>query len=425
MCVAPETTCREQAEREDSILAELAWLDAAIAGGTLSRVRLSGASFFWKEACRELQGPGIARAPDPGPRLAAPGVAILAATLLVPQAVLVESPVLAAPAARSVAIVKVVDATTGRPLAGARIVDGSGRVVALTGADGEARISISAVSGGQGEVARAGYRSFPLILTGLRPGSSFFVGLSPTGHEQVARALPSPLPLRPAGKPILVHKPAATAPAARHAHPLAPGRAARPRTLVVKATAVPHAPHAVRLPEHVVRPVGPGRAKPAVPQPPHAGVRHPGVKVTEHPPARVVPEHRPPPRTIVASRPAAAATYRVRPDDTLWSISGRYLGNPVLWGALYRANRERIGSDPDLIHPGLILRIPAAELVRAEFPSRVVKVTVHPGDSLWSLAAAHLGNGALWPGIYGLNRHVISDPHWIYPGQVLALPRSR
>ncbi len=424
MCMGPESTRREPAEREDSILAELAWLDAAIAGGSLSGVRLPRTSFFWAEAWRELQVPGIARASAPGPRLAAPGVAILAAALLVPQAVLVESPVMAAPAAQSVAIVRVVDAATGRPLAGARIVADHGRIVARTGADGEARISVSTMGRGPVEVAKPGYRSFPLILTGLKPGSSFFVGLSPAGHEQVARALPAPMPLQPGGKPIAVHKPAAKAPAYGHAHPAAPARPARPRTLVVKATAVPHAPNAARLSEHASPPLAPGRAKPAVVKRPGARVEHPGVKAAEHPAVRVAPGHRRSPRTVVVSRPATAITYRVRPADTLWAISGRYLGNPVLWGALYRANRELIGSDPGLIHPGLILHIPATQLARAEFPSRSVTVTVHPGDSLWSLAATHLGNGALWPRIYGINRHVISNPHWIHPGQVLAIPRS-
>lgn len=57
-------------------------------------------------------------------------------------------------------------------------------------------------------------------------------------------------------------------------------------------------------------------------------------------------------------------------------------------------------------------------------------VTVVRGDTLWSLAAAHLGPGATdariagcWPVWYELNRHVLLDgPHLIFPGQRLLVP---
>lgn len=57
-------------------------------------------------------------------------------------------------------------------------------------------------------------------------------------------------------------------------------------------------------------------------------------------------------------------------------------------------------------------------------------VTVVRGDTLWSLAAAHLGPGATdaqiagcWPAWYELNRHVLLDgPHLILPGQRLLVP---
>lgn len=57
-------------------------------------------------------------------------------------------------------------------------------------------------------------------------------------------------------------------------------------------------------------------------------------------------------------------------------------------------------------------------------------VTVHAGDSLWSIAAAHLPPGsddaavaAAWPRWYAANRSVVGDdPDLIHPGQVLAVP---
>jgi nucleoid-associated protein YgaU len=55
---------------------------------------------------------------------------------------------------------------------------------------------------------------------------------------------------------------------------------------------------------------------------------------------------------------------------------------------------------------------------------------VHPGDSLWSIAAAHLGEHATtenvaraWPEWYRANRPALGpDPHLIHPGQLLHVP---
>ena len=58
---------------------------------------------------------------------------------------------------------------------------------------------------------------------------------------------------------------------------------------------------------------------------------------------------------------------------------------------------------------------------------------VAPGESLWSIAALHLGPGAddaaiahLWPLIHSANAGVIGeDPHLIRPGMVLEIPGGR
>jgi nucleoid-associated protein YgaU len=62
----------------------------------------------------------------------------------------------------------------------------------------------------------------------------------------------------------------------------------------------------------------------------------------------------------------------------------------------------------------------AAPDVAAAGPARTREV--EPGDTLWSIAAAALGDGTLWAAVYRANRDRIKDPARIYPGQRLAVP---
>jgi nucleoid-associated protein YgaU len=51
--------------------------------------------------------------------------------------------------------------------------------------------------------------------------------------------------------------------------------------------------------------------------------------------------------------------------------------------------------------------------------------TVQPGESLYAIAELEYqygGGGALWNQIYLANRHQVSDPNLIHPGQVLLVP---
>jgi LysM domain len=71
--------------------------------------------------------------------------------------------------------------------------------------------------------------------------------------------------------------------------------------------------------------------------------------------------------------------------------------------------------------------VPRDDSAERDSPHEVV---VHRGDSLWAIAARHLGPAAsdaeiadAWPDWYAANRHVIgSDPDLLLPGQVLRAP---
>src|SRR5262249_55409646 len=43
---------------------------------------------------------------------------------------------------------------------------------------------------------------------------------------------------------------------------------------------------------------------------------------------------------------------------------------------------------------------------------------VETGDTLWDLSGRYLNNNWMWPRVWSYNPH-ITNPHWIYPGQVI------
>lgn len=60
--------------------------------------------------------------------------------------------------------------------------------------------------------------------------------------------------------------------------------------------------------------------------------------------------------------PPTPADYVVRPGDSLWSIARAHPDDATdveeRWRAIWRANRDVVGDDPDLILPGQALRLP-------------------------------------------------------------------
>ncbi len=64
------------------------------------------------------------------------------------------------------------------------------------------------------------------------------------------------------------------------------------------------------------------------------------------------------PAAAAPAAPAAPArTYTVKSGDTLSKIAKEFLGNASAYTKIFEANRDQL-SDPDLIKPGQVLRIP-------------------------------------------------------------------
>jgi nucleoid-associated protein YgaU len=53
-------------------------------------------------------------------------------------------------------------------------------------------------------------------------------------------------------------------------------------------------------------------------------------------------------------------TYTIAKGDSLSKIAKRIYGDAQQWRRIYEANREIIGDNPDLIHPGQALKLPPA-----------------------------------------------------------------
>lgn len=80
----------------------------------------------------------------------------------------------------------------------------------------------------------------------------------------------------------------------------------------------------------------------------------------------------PAPESQPAARVAPGTQYVVEPGDSLWAIACRTLRAATgteptsaevdaFWPRIYEANRNLIGGDPDLIHPGQRLVLPAVQ----------------------------------------------------------------
>ncbi len=116
---------------------------------------------------------------------------------------------------------------------------------------------------------------------------------------------------------------------------------------------------------------------------------------------------------------------------------GAYLGNRKVGAATADAEGKwRIVTEEDVPAGRYRLKLESrndagkrvAQLMipfeRAAVPEQMAGdlVVVQPGNSLWRIARHSYGNGRRYVEIYHANRHQISNPRLIYPGQLLQVP---
>jgi len=135
---------------------------------------------------------------------------------------------------------------------------------------------------------------------------------------------------------------------------------------------------------------------------------------------------------------SAAATHHVapHPGGTASAAASIPVPSPLTPTSSLRAPQLPVDSAPAARSPAV--HAPAArsgDVHSPTGPGRAAEtptVTVRPGDSLWRIAAAHLGRAptaarvaAAWPRWFAANRAVIgADPDLLVPGEVLHAPHS-
>ena len=149
------------------------------------------------------------------------------------------------------------------------------------------------------------------------------------------------------------------------------------------------------------------------------------------------------PATVVSTTDSGTLpTVTVQRGDTLWDIAEHHLGDPLRYTEIRDLNHGRTQPDgrhlrdADWILPGWTLLLPA-DATDTDAPITTTSTTaadeatvvVQPGDTLWDIAATHLGDGARYPEIADLNHDMwqsdggrLTDPDLIRPGWVLRLP---
>ncbi|MDG4790191.1 BTAD domain-containing putative transcriptional regulator [Micromonospora sp. WMMD1102] len=143
------------------------------------------------------------------------------------------------------------------------------------------------------------------------------------------------------------------------------------RAFTSPATASAAAADAARRPAVTVAPAHPA-APPTAQHSPRPALT---IDVSATSTARPLATHRDNPAVPAWARDAPGGTHRVVAGDNLWDLAEQYLGDPHRWREIYKLNRghEQANgyalTDPDEIHVGWVLALPARAAPAAAKPS--------------------------------------------------------
>jgi len=116
---------------------------------------------------------------------------------------------------------------------------------------------------------------------------------------------------------------------------------------------------------------------------------------------------------------ASSTNITIQRGDSLWKLARQHLGKGARWPEFLAANPRLV--EPNRIQPGSILVLPHASAPTEATSS--LKISIVKGNSLWSIAKAHLGSGTSWPCLAAANPQ-LRDSTRIYAGQTLLVPAS-
>lgn len=85
------------------------------------------------------------------------------------------------------------------------------------------------------------------------------------------------------------------------------------------------------------------------------------------------------PTMAPAQQKQEVRTHTVTPGNTLWGLARSYYGDPYEWTRIFEANRDLV-PDPDVLEPGLVLRIPGESAGEGTGTVRSISVTPPPGQ---------------------------------------------
>lgn len=138
------------------------------------------------------------------------------------------------------------------------------------------------------------------------------------------------------------------------------------------------------------------------------------------PVAPATPDEKPFPPPARTPEESETNTVLVQAGDSLWKLAARYLGKAERWVELAKLNPQLM--NPSLIRPGEPINLPKLPN-STPVHENARTIVIHWGDTLWSVARVHLGQGQALSCIMHANPQ-IQSPDVIQAGETLVLPQD-